>query len=219
MISDVPYRTIDRESPAYPPSLSRLGPDAPERIGVRGSLDLLTVPLTALFSSVHVPGEAALAAFDIVRRLDHRSHPVIGGFHSPLERECLDLLLQGTGSVVVSPARSIECMGVPIRYRQAFAKGRLLMVSAFSSGRRRPSQAMARSRNRFVTALAARIVVIHASPGGRLQSQMAEALRWGIPISCVDIPENRDLLVMGARPLGDAASVVGQVDLHAASTR
>jgi predicted AAA+ superfamily ATPase len=32
--------------------------------------------------------------------------PVIGGFHAPMEKECLDLLLRGTQPVVICPARS-----------------------------------------------------------------------------------------------------------------
>jgi len=56
-------------------------------------------------------------------------------------------------------------------------------------------------RNRMVAALADRILVVHAVPGGRLQRLAAEALSWKKRVLCPDLPSNRDLIVMGAEPL------------------
>jgi hypothetical protein len=38
--------------------------------------------------------------------------PIIGGFHSPMEKECLDLLLRGQQPIVICPARSIQGMRI-----------------------------------------------------------------------------------------------------------
>jgi predicted Rossmann fold nucleotide-binding protein DprA/Smf involved in DNA uptake len=65
---------------------------------------------------------------------------------------------------------------------------------------------MADARNRVVAALAERIVVVHAVPGGRIHRLAAEALAWKKPVLCPDLPSCRDLVVMGAVPVDPRAA-------------
>lgn len=37
---------------------------------------------------------------------------VIGEFHSPMEKECLNILLRGSQPIIVCPARSLENMRI-----------------------------------------------------------------------------------------------------------
>ena len=196
---------IPRAAVGYPAALARLGDDAPETLSACGSVAPLRQPLVALFSSFAVPAEAMLAAYDLARVLRDSSTPVIGGFQSPLERGCLDFLLRGTQPVVICPARGIEGMRAPAPWRRHIEEGRLLVLSPFPAARRRASAAMADSRNRIVAALADRIVVVHAVPGGRLHRLLAEALSWKKRVFCPDLPANRDLVVMGVQPVDPSA--------------
>jgi len=43
---------------------------------------------------------------------------VISGFHTPVEKECLRILLRGSQPVIICPARSIEGMRIPPTWKQ-----------------------------------------------------------------------------------------------------
>ncbi|MDG5996712.1 MAG: hypothetical protein E3K33_07075 [Candidatus Brocadia sp.] len=62
---------------------------------------------------------------------------VVGGFHSPVERECLTVLLRGSQPVIICPARSIEGMRIPGTWRRPIDEGRLLILSPFDQKYRR----------------------------------------------------------------------------------
>ena len=77
------------DEPAHPaPQLS------PETAHL-GRLSLLDEPLTALFCSQRCPGDLVLKTYDLARAMRDAGVPVIGGFQTPMERECLRLLLRG----------------------------------------------------------------------------------------------------------------------------
>ena len=125
--------------------------------------------------------------------------PVVGGFQTPMEKECLRLLLRGSQPVVICPARGIENMRVPRDWRPALDAGRLLIVSPFSNAYRRPTVKLAAERNRFVAAIAERVFIAHAAPGSK-----TEALANELSIArkhLFTLPEetNANLLSLGAQ--------------------
>ena len=191
---------LHRGDPHYPESLAVLGEAAPEPLFVLGDPALLRLPLLGLFCSVRVPGELVLAGVDAGRRLRAAGVPTLGGFHSPLERELLDWLLRGPAPVVVCPARALHGGRLPARWRRALDERRLLLVSPFER-RRRAGAERALARNRLVAALARRVLVLHASPGGRLLRLTDEIVAWGRPVLCLDSAANRELLLRGATPV------------------
>ena len=87
--------------------------------------------------------------------------PVIGGFQTPMERECLRLLLRGGQPVVVCPARGIARMRIPRAWRPALDEGRLLILSPFPETVRRPTAKIAAERNELVASLADRVFIAH----------------------------------------------------------
>ena len=200
LILDATFR-VEREDPAYPAGLARLGPAEPRALAGCGNPALLRKPLVALFCSVDAPGTATLAAYDLARAMRDGGIPCIGGFQSPVERGCLDFLLRGTQPLVVCPARAIEGARAPAAWRRPIAEGRMLVLSPFPAARRRASASLADARNRLVAALAERIVVVHAVPGGRIHRLAQEALKWKKRVLCPDLPSCRDLVVMGAEPI------------------
>jgi hypothetical protein len=74
-----------------------------------------------------------LDTYDLASALRDAGIPVIGGFHSPMERECLDLLLRGKQPVVVCPARSIHRMRISKLWKAPLDDGRRLIPSPFSA--------------------------------------------------------------------------------------
>jgi predicted Rossmann fold nucleotide-binding protein DprA/Smf involved in DNA uptake len=188
-------------TPAYPALLrERLGDGAPT-LSACGNLDLARLPLVALLSSIRTPPDLVLRSFDLVRKLRTLEVPVVGGFQSPLEKECLALLLRGRQPVVICPARGIEGMRLRRHWRQPFLDDRLLIVSPFPARQRRPSIRLAEQRNRVVGGLAKRAFLVHARPGSRTFRFARTALDWGIEVFCFEHARNRELLLMGAQPV------------------
>ena len=96
------------------------------RIWALGNLEILENPLLGFFCSVKCPGELILRSYDLARSLRDTETSVIGGFHSPIEKDCIELLLKGTQPIILCPARSIENMLVKKIFRQPLDEGRLL---------------------------------------------------------------------------------------------
>ena len=157
----------------------------------------------ALFCSVRAPGDVVLQLLDVARALREAGVPVIGGFHSPMERECLIILLRGTQQVVVCPARSVKGMRVPAAWRGAMREGRLSLMSPFAASQRRATNALAEERNRYVVQQAAVVLIAHAAPGGRMEALALEVTAVGKPLLTLKSPANAHLVDMGARPISE----------------
>ena len=161
----------------------RLKSAAPSGLWTVGRPGLLTEPKVGLFCSVRCPDDAALRAYDACRKLRDKGMTLISGFHSPIEKECLNILLQGTQPIILSPARSVAKMRIPAEWRPALDGGRFLIISRFEQSPRRVDTGTARRRNELVAALSDEVLIVHAEPGGRIEriSQLIE--QWKIPQS------------------------------------
>ncbi len=170
-------------------------------LDVIGNPDVARADSLALFCSVKCPGKIILQAYDLAVKLRDRGVTVIGGFHSPMEKEFLNILLRGSQPVIICPARSIEKMRIPPEWKKALAAGRLLIVSPFKPGERRPTTQMALERNRFVAQVAGRILVAYAEPGGKTERFCREIITCGKPVFTLESEYNRNLVEMGAKPV------------------
>ncbi len=170
-------------------------------ISALGSTALLRSPLLALFCSIRCPGKLILESYDLARALRDAAVPVISGFHTPMEKECLDLLLRGNQPVVICPARSIEGMRLPSALRSAVEAGRLLLLSPFKQKDRRPTAKLAEERNRLVAALATEVFVAYANEGGKTEQLCRDLIAAGKPVLTFDSPANAKLIGMGAIPM------------------
>lgn len=165
---------------------ARLGASAPAALQAIGPLPILATRKTALFCSARTPGAAILRAHDAARRMRDEGTTVISGFHSPIERECLRILLRGKQPIIVCPARAIGTMRMPAECRSAFNAGRLLFLSPFAAQPKRVTRESARRRSEIVAALADHAFIGHVTPGGQTE-RFAEMLkRWGVPHEIVD---------------------------------
>jgi predicted Rossmann fold nucleotide-binding protein DprA/Smf involved in DNA uptake len=168
---------------AYPRRLrERLGEGAPAQLNALGNPALLSLPRTALFCSARAPGHAILAAHDHAARWRDEGRCVIGGFHSPLEKECLRILLRGRQPLILCPARGVEGMRPPTDWKKPLADNRMLVLSMFPASERRVTKDLAVERNRFVAALADEVVFAHVTPGGGLDGLRDVVAGWRVPI-------------------------------------
>jgi predicted Rossmann fold nucleotide-binding protein DprA/Smf involved in DNA uptake len=185
---------------AYPAAIAEAS-GVPPPIAAHGNLDLLHSRPLALFCSIKCPGDIILGTYDLIRALRDAGVPMIGGFHSPMEKECLRLLLRGTQPVVICPARSLDSMRVPTAWKGPLAAGRLLILSPFKKNQRHMTAEMARTRNAFVAALADQILVAHAEPGGKLEAFFLQLLSCNKHLWTLASNENKHLVGSGAREL------------------
>lgn len=206
---------IESTAPNFPPALRiNDGSAVFSQIWAIGNLAILERRLLGFFCSNKCPGEIILQTYDLVRALRDANIPVISGFHSPMEKECLSLLLRGPQPVIVCPARSIERMRVPTAWKIPLEENRLLILSPFVAKQRRATTDLSEKRNAFVAALAHKIFVAHAAPGSRTEQFCRVLLHKGESLLTLESSENANLLALGAFPLHiSSLQRVGQIPL------
>ena len=191
---------IDRSDSRYAAVLTeRLGPAAPAGVAAMGRVEILRHHRLGLICSIRCPGSVVIKTFDAIRELRDAGIVVAGGFHSPMEKECLDFLLRGEQPVIVCPAKGLACLRMPPSWREAIDAGRLLLLSPFDNDVKRTTNAQAQTRNQFIAALSHAVLIPHASPGGKAEPIARCIVERRQPLFTFDDSENSDLLHHGAR--------------------
>jgi predicted Rossmann fold nucleotide-binding protein DprA/Smf involved in DNA uptake len=169
------------------------------QIWALGNLEILKKPLLGFFCSVKCPGDLILRTYDLARSLRDASISVIGGFHSPIEKDCLDLLIKGTQPIIICPARSMENMLIKKIFRQSLDEGRLLFLSPFEKKIKRQTAQTSQLRNQFVTRLANVVFVAHAEANGKIEEMSDEILSLNKPLYTFESDYNGNLINLGAK--------------------
>jgi predicted Rossmann fold nucleotide-binding protein DprA/Smf involved in DNA uptake len=120
-----------------------------------------------------------LRLYDAAREWRDNGTTVISGFHSPMEKECLEILLRGNQPIIICPARSIENMRLPKSWIAALEQERLLLLSPFDPQHYRVTGDLAQRRNLFTAALADKILIAHIAAGGKTESFAQTIREWG----------------------------------------
>jgi predicted Rossmann fold nucleotide-binding protein DprA/Smf involved in DNA uptake len=168
-----------------------------------GDAAILDRPKVALFCSVKCPGKLILDTYDLAKRFRDEGVTVISGFHSPMEEECLRILLRSPHPVIWCLARSLyrQIPSAPVDCRPAAAEGRLVMVTPFPDTVRHITAKTATIRNRLVADMASAVVVAHAAPGSKMETLCGELLAAGKPLYTFDHPANAALMRVGAKSI------------------
>ena len=139
-----------------------------------GNVCLLDCHLAGLLCSRKCPADKILEAYD--RFKEWAANPettVISSFHSPVEKECLRLLLKGKANIIFCPAREIEHMQISKDWNSVMEANRMLILSPFIE--KRTDRHTAQERNKLVLQLADTLYVPFATPGGALEMLVGEA--------------------------------------------
>lgn len=190
---------VEKESPFYPAALLE-EPWASSTPGLwaLGNLEILRKPLLGFICSVRCPGEAILRTYDAARTLRDAGIAVIGGFHSPMEKECLAMLLKGTQPVVICPARSVQSMRIPGLWRRPLEGGRLLVLSFFRPEENRMTADLAVRRNQFVRDMVQALLIAYAASGSHTENLALTARLSGKKVMCLSEARNTNLVAAGA---------------------
>lgn len=184
-----------------------MGEAAAGSLSESGNLEVLRKTKIALICSVKCPGSVILKTYDLMRSLRNENVTVISGFHSPMEHECLNIILRGTCGIAICYARSLP-KTTPADYRKALKDGRLLRLSAFDEKQTRATKQTCAQRNRLVASLADVIFVPYASPGGMVEEICAEAARSGKPIFTFEGDPCASLQAVGVRAISGGSPAV-----------
>ena len=205
-----PIRTFRPGEPPFPPAAAQWREwydgdglfDDTIPIAYLGEPAPLLRPSLGLVCSGHCPGTILLETYRFARNLSPDGPTIIGGFHSPMERNCLDTLLVHHVPVVYCPGRRLKTRSVSLGWRSAIADRRLLLLSPFCEKQKRVDRNLARLRNVFVGALADTLFVPYARPDGAVASLVRMALERGKPVITLDDPENAEIARLGAEAVG-----------------
>jgi len=170
-------------------------------MGTLGDILILDEPKIALFCSVKCPGKIILDTYDLARRFREEGITIVSGFHSPMEQECLRILLRSPHPIIWCLARGLlrRIPLKPVDCRAAIAENRLLFISQFPDKVRRVTAKSATIRNRLVADMAVAVVVAHAAPGSKMETLCREILSAGKPLYTFDHPANAAIISAGAR--------------------
>jgi hypothetical protein len=122
----------------------------------------------ALICSQKCPGNVILKTYDFARLVrDYSGTAIVSGFHSPIEKDCLPILLRGPSFVIIVQAHRLSTSRLPRDWQRAIDTGRLLLPSPFTEKHKRVTAPLATKRNRFVAAISDEVLNIYALAPGR----------------------------------------------------
>lgn len=160
----------------------------------------------AIFCSQSCPGDIILKVQDWANARNAESAPVVGGFHTPVEREVLRILLREGAPVILVPARAVPVdnpawrlpkeIGAAIR--PAIEAGTARILSPFGDNQRRTTSKTAVIRNRYILSQCTTVLFAHASPGGKTEALAREAKEQGLAIQALASTANEHLISLGA---------------------
>ena len=137
-----------------------------------GDIAILENHKTAFFCSREPSPDVILKTLDLAKEWREQGKTIISGFHTPVEKEVLHILLKGKQPIVISPARCVVNMRIPQEWRKGVDEGRILLISPFEEKQRRVTAELCDIRNEFVANLADEIFIADASKGGKIEELM-----------------------------------------------
>lgn len=147
-----------------------------------GNIELSKILHSAIFSSAKCPANSILKAHDYAKEIRNGEMGIISGFHAPAEKEVLEVLLKGSCPIVVVLGRRLEGARIPSAWKTEIEKGRMLVISPFKEYQKYVTKVVSLKCNDLAAHMAGRVLIIHASEGGGLETQVGEWGKEGIEI-------------------------------------
>ena len=144
-----------------------------KQVAAIGNTALLNKTKIGLFCSRKCPAIKILEAYDKFKKW--AADPeiiIISGFHSPVEKECLKLLLAGKANIIICPARELDHMRILKEWQSALDDGRMLIISPFKE--KRADKQTTFQRNQLVAQLADELYMPYISQDSDLNRIIAQ---------------------------------------------
>ena len=163
-----------------------------------GDPALLNRKKLGLICSKRCPGDVILVTYDFARLVRGSGSAIISGFHSPIEKDCLPILLRGSDPIVIVQAHRLSSSRLPIEWQKAIDGGKLLLLSPFGDKDTRVTTELAAKRNRFVASISDEVLIPYAAPGSKTESLALEVLASGKCVYTFDSGASTSLNSHGA---------------------
>ncbi len=169
-----------------------------EKPSTRDAAPALACAPIAFFCSKACPGDIILKAQDWANARGPDSVPVIGGFHTPIERDVLRILLRQAAPVIIVLARTAESYRMSPAVKAAATAGSALIISPFPSTQARTTSATAETRNRHILTFCKCVMIAYAVPGGKTEMLAKEAMARSLSVFALPSTNNSHLIDIGA---------------------
>jgi predicted Rossmann fold nucleotide-binding protein DprA/Smf involved in DNA uptake len=147
-----------------------------------GKAALLGGRKLALVCSKKCPGDVILKTYDFTRLVRGSGVAIVSGFHSPIENDCLPILLRGPDPIIIVQAHRLSTTRLPMEWQKGINAGRLLLLSPFGEKDKRVTAELAAGRNRFVAAISDEVLIPFAAPGSKTEVLALDLLASGKPL-------------------------------------
>jgi predicted Rossmann fold nucleotide-binding protein DprA/Smf involved in DNA uptake len=204
-------QTMAPDAAAYPTALKQGFTHKPmPSLYAIGNLNLLHAPTIALFCSIQCPGDLILKTYELAQTLRERGIATISGFHSPIEKDCQKILLQGTQPIIHCLARSLHNIRFSTAEQAAIQADRLLLLSPFGASYHRATVELAEKRNELIGAIAQTIFIAYAAPHSKTHALAASLIQQGKAVITYNSDHTQSLLTLGATSLGHITDLFPQ---------
>lgn len=171
----------DKEYPRI--LIDRLQTEAPAFVSYKGNtwiIDHLAGSWAVLGSLGFEDQQKMLMYRQFIEFLAKNQILVVSGFHSPIEKNALQIIANCSGRAIQIQARSLYKMRMLKYLKGIYEKGNMLLISCTSPSAHRPSLELTRKRNIIACALAENVLVLSQNPKSKtiqLAKQLIEAGR------------------------------------------
>jgi hypothetical protein len=169
---------------------------------------MATIAITNMLSvsaSMSVQPSLLLLAYDLTVALRDTQVATVGGFHSSLERECLEILLRGQQPITICPAREfgrghrLYSGKLWEAVKRGNDDGRVRIEPPPGVKGTRITRENAEIRNAHLLTICDGVLILAAREGSRTEAMAHEALRRGMPVFVLDHPSHASLIAAGAK--------------------
>lgn len=189
----VDYRTLDLPEHVVP-----LFGRKPSRLWYLGNTSLLKQPIVGILSARAGASDLSSNTAELLRQVAGSKATFIGGWHSPLEKESLKILLRESPPTIVCLAKSINRFGFLQELKTLLNQDRLLLLTHCSPHAKRISRDASVRRNHLAAGLA-NVLLVLAAPEGSATFKLARSvIELPKPVFALEHPANESLLASGA---------------------
>ena len=157
----------------------------------------------AFFCSKSCPGDIILKAQDWANARNGDSIAVIGGFHTPVEKEVLRILIRNAAPVIYVLSTNMERWKKSLAIAKAMKNGSLIAISPFKK-KTPANERSAALRNDYIISQTNEILIAHASQSGKTEALAQSAITQDKKLFTFPSPSNTNLLQLGATKLNDS---------------
>jgi predicted Rossmann fold nucleotide-binding protein DprA/Smf involved in DNA uptake len=139
-----------------------------------------------------------LKVYDFARLVRGSGLAIVSGFHSPIEKDCLPILLRGSDPIIIVQAHRLTTSRLPTDWQKAMDAGRLLLLSPFDEKDKRVTTELATERNRFVAAISNEVLIPYAAPDSKTEVLFRDVIASGKRVYTFDSKANAAMISAGA---------------------